>query len=135
MMPRRFVVAPIAFVLVVAVSFAAHGQEELKRSFQARAEKIIANFTAATDGVRNIKIDLRRRDMVPDADVQMVGVLGFDMKPKGGAWHSVRLLYGRRNGAWDFLQALHEIQSEHPAWTEGGAWYRGIAEGHTAANQ
>ena len=51
-------------------------------AFQEVAVKVVDAFSAET-GVRNVRIDIRRRDMAPEADVTLVGVLGMDIKPGG----------------------------------------------------
>jgi hypothetical protein len=97
--------------------------------FQGVADKVVSAFSAATDGVRNVRIDIRRRDVAPAADVAIVGVLGMDIKPKEGpAWYSIRLLFGQRDGRWEFLHAYHELPAEGPVWDQGGEWYRAIVE-------
>jgi hypothetical protein len=93
------------------------------------AARVVEAFAAATSGVRNVRIDIRRRDMAPEADVALVGVLGMDIKPKdGAAWYAIRLLFGQREGRWTFLRAYHELPGEGPVWTEAGGWYRTVAE-------
>lgn len=107
----------------------AQAQEELLRSFQIVSERVIVAFQTTEDGIRNVRFDLRRRDAFPEAEVRLVGVLGFDMKPKDGpAWYSVRLLFGYRGDRWDFLKAFHELPSDKPTWTEAGDWYRTVVE-------
>jgi hypothetical protein len=97
--------------------------------FQAIADKVVSAFSTATDGVRNVRVDLRRRDVAPAADVTIVGVLGMDIKPKDGpAWYSIRLLFGQRDGRWMFLRAYHELPAEGPVWDQGGEWYRSVVE-------
>lgn len=97
-------------------------------AFQEVAVKVVDAFSAET-GVRNVRIDIRRRDMAPEADVTLVGVLGMDIKPAdGAAWYSIRLLFGRHHGRWSFLKAYHELPAQGPEWTEAGGWYRAVAE-------
>jgi NMT1-like family len=97
-------------------------------AFQDVAVKVVDAFSAET-GVRNVRIDLRRRDMAPEADVTLVGVLGMDIKPgDGSAWYSIRLLFGRQRGRWSFLKAYHELPAQGPVWTEASGWYRAVAE-------
>ncbi|MBI3990309.1 MAG: hypothetical protein HY347_11920 [candidate division NC10 bacterium] len=117
------------FILTVLQAPPARAQEDLLHSFQTLAERVVQGFQTATDGIRNVRLDLRRRDTFPEADVRMVGVLGFDLKPKDGpAWYSVRLLFGYRDGQWGFLKAFHELPSAQPSWTEGGPWYGTVVE-------
>jgi NMT1-like family len=93
------------------------------------AARVAHAFAAETDGVRNVRIDIRRRDMAPEADVALVGVLGMDIKPRdGSAWYSIRLLFGQRRGRWSFLRAYHELPAQGPVWTEAGDWYGTVAE-------
>jgi len=97
-------------------------------AFQEVAVKVVDAFSAET-GVRNVRIDIRRRDMAPEADVTLVGVLGMDIKPgDGSAWYSIRLLFGRHHGRWSFLKAYHELPAQGPVWTEASGWYRAVAE-------
>ena len=97
-------------------------------AFPEVAGKVVDAFSAET-GVRNVRIDIRRRDMAPEADVTLVGVLGMDIKPgDGSAWYSIRLLFGRHHGRWSFLKAYHELPAQGPVWTEAGGWYRTVAE-------
>jgi len=96
--------------------------------FQEVAVKVVDAFSAET-GVRNVRIDIRRRDMAPEADVSLVGVLGMDIKPGDTqAWYSIRLLFGRHHGRWSFLKAYHELPAQGPVWTEASGWYRAVAE-------
>ncbi len=121
----------LLFPLLLIIFQGSHtwAQEDLLQSFQTLAGQVITAFQTATDGVRNIRVDLRRRDTFPEADVRMVGVLAFDLKPRSGpAWYSVRLLFGYRDGRWGFLKAFHELPSEQPSWTEGGPWYGTVVE-------
>ena len=93
------------------------------------ARRVVDAFSTETKGVRNVRIDLRRRDMTPEADVTLVGVLGMDIMPKdGAAWYSIRLLFGQREGRWSFLKAYHELPGQGPVWTEVSGWYRTVAE-------
>ena len=97
-------------------------------AFPEVAGKVVDAFSAET-GVRNVRIDIRRRDMAPEADVTLVGVLGMDIKPgDGSAWYSIRLLFGRHHGRWSFLKAYHELPAQGPVWTEASGWYRTVAE-------
>ena len=97
--------------------------------FEEVAARVVDAFGAQTGGVRNVRVDIRRRDMAPDADVTLVGVLGMDIRPKDDpAWYSIRLLFGARDGRWRFLKAYHELPGPHPAWAEAGGWYRAVAE-------
>ena len=99
------------------------------QAFEEVAARVVDAFTAETAGVRNVRVDIRRRDMAPDADVTLVGVLGMDIRPKNDpAWYSIRLLFGARDGRWSFLKAYHELPGPDPAWTEAGGWYRAVAE-------
>jgi len=98
-------------------------------AFHDVARKVVDAFATETKGVRNVRIDLRRRDMAPEADVTLVGVLGMDIMPKdGAAWYSIRLLFGQREGRWSFLKAYHELPGQGPVWTEASGWYRTVAE-------
>jgi hypothetical protein len=104
--------------------------------FQDVADKVVNAFSAATDGVRNVRIDIRRRDVAPADDVTIVGVLGMDIKPKDGpAWYSIRLLFGQRDRRWAFLRAYHELPAEGPVWDQGGEWYRAVVERALASPQ
>jgi hypothetical protein len=104
--------------------------------FEGVADKVVSAFAGATDGVRNVRIDMRRRDVAPAADVAIVGVLGMDIKPKEEpAWYSIRLLFGQRDGRWEFLRAYHELPAEGPVWEHGGEWYRAIVERALASPQ
>lgn len=97
--------------------------------FEDIAARVVEAFTAETAGVRNVRVDLRRRDMAPEADVTLVGVLGMDIRPKDDpAWYSIRLLFGQRDGQWSFLKAYHELPGPGPVWTEASGWYRTVAE-------
>jgi NMT1-like family len=97
-------------------------------AFQDVAVKVVDAFSTETS-VRNVRIDIRRRDMAPEADVTLVGVLGMDIKPAdGSAWYSIRLLFGRHHGRWSFLKAYHELPAQGPVWTEASGWYRAVAE-------
>ena len=101
----------------------------LPPAFPDVAAKVVDAFTTETGGVRNVRIDMRRRDMAPEADVTLVGVLGLDIKPRdGSAWYSIRLLFGQRQGRWSFLKAYHELPAQGPVWTEASGWYRAVAE-------
>jgi NMT1 family protein len=98
-------------------------------AFHDVARRVVDAFSTETRGVRNVRIDMRRRDMAPEADVTLVGVLGMDIIPKdGAAWYSIRLLFGQRQGRWSFLKAYHELPGEGPVWTEASGWYRAVAE-------
>ena len=93
------------------------------------AARVVDAFSTETGGVRNVRIDIRRRDMAPEADVTLVGVLGMDIKPRdGSAWYSIRLLFGQRQGRWSFLKAYHELPAEGPVWAEASGTYRAVAE-------
>lgn len=119
----------LPFALTVFQASPARAQDDPFHSLQTISEGVITAFQTATDGVRHVRLDLRRRDTLPDADVRIVGVLRFDMKPKDGpAWYSVRFLFGYRDGRWRFLKAFHELPSEHPTWTEAGPWYAAVVE-------
>lgn len=97
-------------------------------SFDSIAGKVVQAFSAE-GGVRNVRIDLRRRDTAPEADVSLVGVLGMDIKERdSAAWYSIRLLFGRRHGRWSYLKAYHELPAQGPVWTEASAQYRAVAE-------
>jgi hypothetical protein len=99
------------------------------RAFTDVAARVVDVFATETAGVRNVRIDLRRRDMAPDADVTLVGVLGMDIKPRdGSSWYSIRLLFGQHKGQWSFLKAYHELPAEGPEWTEATGKYRAVAE-------
>jgi len=101
----------------------------LPPAFPDVAARVVDAFTTETGGVRNVRIDMRRRDMAPEADVTLVGVLGMDIKPRdGAAWYSIRLLFGQRHGRWSFLKAYHELPAQGPVWTEASGWYRTVAE-------
>jgi NMT1 family protein len=111
----------------IAQTLAAHWPAP--EAFQDVARRVVGAFTTETNGVRNVRIDLRRRDMAPEADVTLVGVLGMDIMPKdGAAWYSIRLLFGQRDGRWSFLKAYHELPGQGPVWTEASGWYRTVAE-------
>lgn len=98
-------------------------------TFEDVAARVVEVFTAETGGVRNVRVDIRRRDMAPDADATLVGVLGMDIRPREDpAWYSIRLLFGERDGRWSFLKAYHELPGPGPVWTEAGGWYRALAE-------
>ncbi len=98
-------------------------------AFEVIAARVVEAFTAETRGVRNVRIDLRRRDTAPESDVTLVGVLGMDIRPKDDpAWYSIRLLFGQRQGRWSFLKVYHELPGAGPVWTEAGGWYRTVAE-------
>lgn len=119
----------LALALLIALATPARAEEPPFQAFQFVAERVAAAFTEATDGVRNVKFDIRRRDTAPEADVTIVGVLGMDIKPKNGpAWYSIRLVFGQRGRDWTYLKAYHELPGDKPMWTEGGDWYRGVAE-------
>jgi hypothetical protein len=106
-----------------------HAAVEAPQAFRDVAAKVVSAFSTETNGVRNVRIDLRRRDMAPEADVTLVGVLGMDIKPRdSSAWYSIRLLFGQRQGRWSFLKAYHELPGEGPVWTEASGWYRAVAE-------
>lgn len=99
------------------------------QAFEEVATRVVDAFTAQTGGVRNVRVDIRRRDMAPEADVTLVGVLGMDIRPKDDpAWYSIRLLFGQRDGRWSFLKAYHELPGPGPVWTEASGWYRSVAE-------
>ena len=99
------------------------------QAFEDVAARVVDAFTAETGGVRNVRIDIRRRDMAPEADVTVVGVVGMDIKPRDDpAWYSIRLLFGERQGRWTFLKAYHELPGAAPVWTEASGWYRTVAE-------
>lgn len=99
------------------------------QAFGEVAARVVEAFSSETAGVRNVRIDIRRRDMAPEADVTLVGVLGMDIKPRdGAAWYSIRLLFGQRQGRWSFLKAYHELPAAGPVWTEASATYRAVAE-------
>jgi NMT1 family protein len=92
------------------------------------AARVVDAFSTE-GGVRNVRIDMRRRDTAPEADVTLVGVLGMDIKPRdGSAWYSIRLLFGQHHGRWSFLKAYHELPSQGPVWTEATGSYRAVAE-------
>ena len=112
---------PIARVLA--------GQWNTPEAFDGVAARVVEAFTAETHGVRNVRIDLRRRDTAPESDVTLVGVLGMDIRRKDEpAWYSIRLLFGQRQGRWRFLKAYHELPGHGPVWTEAGGWYSMVAE-------
>ena len=118
--------APAAFDGVPRATIPFHAG--VPPAFPEVAVKVVDAFSAET-GVRNVRIDIRRRDMAPEADVTLVGVLGMDIKPAdGAAWYSIRLLFGRHRGRWSFLKAYHELPAQGPVWTEASGWYRTVAE-------
>ena len=118
---------PDAMAEAVARTLAEHWRPP--EAFDDVARKVVDAFATETNGVRNVRIDLRRRDMAPEADVTLVGVLGMDIIPKdGAAWYSIRLLFGQRAGRWSFLKAYHELPGPGPVWTEASGWYRTVAE-------
>ena len=120
--------AIVAFAVLVA-GVTATARAESPQPFQEVAARVVDAFVTETIGVRNVRIDIRRRDMAPEASVTLVGVLGMDIKPKDGtAWYSIRLLFGQRDGRWSYLKAYHELPAEGPVWAEAGAWYRTVAE-------
>jgi hypothetical protein len=99
------------------------------QAFEEVAARVVDAFTAQTGGVRNVRVDIRRRDMAPDADVTLVGILGMDIRAKDDpSWYSIRLLFGERDGRWSFLKAYHELPGPGPVWTEASGWYRALAE-------
>jgi hypothetical protein len=115
--------------VVLLAALPARAQESPFASFQSVGERVVAAFTTATDGVRNVRIDFRRRDTAPEADVTLIGMLAMDIKPKGGAaWYSIRLLLGHRDGHWTYLTAFHELPSQAPVWAEADGWYRTVVE-------
>lgn len=125
--PFSFFLLP--FILTVLQASPARAQGDLVRSFQTVAERVLTEFQTATDGIKHVRVDVRRRDTLPGTDVRMVGMLRFDLKPKDGpAWNSVRLLFGYRDGQWRLLKIFNEVPSEHPTWTEGGPWYWAVVE-------
>ena len=104
-------------------------QRPPSEAFDAVAARVVDAFAAETGGVRNVRIDIRRRDTAPESDATLVGVLGMDIRRKDEpAWYSIRLLFGQRQGRWSFLKAYHELPGEGPVWTETGGWYRTVAE-------
>lgn len=116
-------------VLLGALLAAPTARAEAPPAFQDVAARVVDAFSAETTGVRNVRIDIRRRDMAPEADVTLVGVLGMDIKPRdGAAWYAIRLLFGLHEGRWGFLKAYHELPGEGPVWTEASGWYRAVAE-------
>jgi hypothetical protein len=120
--------------LLGAVLGAPAARAEAPEAFADVATRVVEAFSAETNGVRNVRIDIRRRDMAPEADVTLVGVLGMDIEPRGGpAWYSIRLLFGQRQGRWSFLKAYHELPGTDPVWTEASGWYRTVAEHAIAA--
>jgi hypothetical protein len=99
------------------------------QTFEEVAARVVDAFIAETGGVRNVRVDVRRRDMAPEADVTLVGVLSMDIRPKDDpAWYSIRLLFGERDGRWRFLKAYHELPGPGPVWTEASGWYGAVAE-------
>lgn len=97
-------------------------------AFETVAGRVVEAFSSQ-GGVRNVRIDLRRRDMAPEADVSLVGVLGMDIKSgESAAWYSIRLLFGRQQGRWRYLKAYHELPAKGPVWTEASGQYRAVAE-------
>ena len=119
----------LPFILAVSQAPPVRAEGDPVRSFQTLAERVIAAFQAATDGIKLVRVDVRRRDTLPEADVQMLGVLRFDLKPKDGSpWHSVRCVFGYRDGQWRFLNAFRELPSERPTWAEAGPWYEAVVE-------
>ena len=135
---------PAAKAQAIASTLAEHGRSEgaapngtppipfhagIPQAFADVAARVVDVFTTETAAVRNVRIDIRRRDMAPEADVTLVGVLGMDIKPRDGtAWYSIRLLFGQRQGRWSFLKAYHELPAEGPVWTEASGKYRAAAE-------
>jgi NMT1-like family len=135
---------PAATAQAIASTLAEHGRGQaattngaapiplhagVPRAFADVAARVVDVFATETAGVRNVRIDIRRRDMAPEADVTLVGVLGMDIKPRDGtAWYSIRLLFGQRQGQWTFLKAYHELPAEGPVWTEASSSYRAVAE-------
>jgi hypothetical protein len=120
--------------LLAAVLGAPAARAQAPQAFVDVAAKVVDAFSTETNGVRNVRIDIRRRDMAPEADVTLVGVLGMDINPKdGSAWYSIRLLFGEHQGRWRFLKAYHELPGAGPVWTEASGWYRTVAEHAIAA--
>jgi hypothetical protein len=138
-LPLRTLAVLGGYVLVARADFPDAKAEPIARTlaerwrqpqaFEEVATRVVDAFTAQTGGVRNVRVDIRRRDMAPDADVTLVGVLGMDIRPKDDpAWYSIRLLFGERDGRWSFLKAYHELPGPGPVWTEASGWYRAVAE-------
>ena len=119
----------IVVVALVLAGVTATARAQSSQPFQEVAARVVDAFSAETIGVRNVRIDIRRRDMAPEASVTLIGVLGMDIKPAdGSAWYSIRLLFGQRDGRWSYLKAYHELPAEGPVWADAGAWYRTVAE-------
>src|SRR3989442_13365248 len=78
--PRMLV---LALLLSLGSSSFADGQESIRHSFQSLAGQVVAEFQRATDGIRKPHFDIRRRGTFPDVNAEMVGMLKFEMKPKG----------------------------------------------------
>ena len=138
-LPLRTLAVLGSYVLVARADFPDAKAEPIARTlaerwrpprpFEEVASRVVDAFTAETAGVRNVRVDIRRRDMAPEADVTLVGVLGMDIRPKDDpAWYSIRLLFGQRDGQWSFLKAYHELPGPGPVWTEASGWYRAVAE-------
>jgi hypothetical protein len=126
---RAVFVTVVLVVALLGAGVSATARAEPPQPFQEVAARVVEVFSTETTGVRNVRIDIRRRDMAPEASVTLVGVLGMDIKPKdGSAWYSIRLLFGQRDGRWSFLKAYHELPSEGPVWAEASVWYRTVAE-------
>lgn len=119
----------LLFILTVVQAFPAAAQEDLVRSFQTLAERVITAFQTATDGVRHVRVDVRRPDTLPEADVRMVGMLRFDVKPKdGSSWYTLRCLFGSRDGRWRLLRAFPELPSDQLTGSNEERWYEAIIE-------
>jgi len=119
----------LVLALLAGLANPAAAEDSPFRSFEDVAAKVVDAFTTEMAGVRNIRVDLRRRDTLPDADVTIVGVLGMDIKPRTEpAWYSIRLLFGQHDGRWRFLTAYHELPGAGPVWAEAAGTYRAIAE-------
>lgn len=119
----------LLFILTAVQAFPAPAQEDLVRSFQTLAERVITAFQTATDGVRHVRVDVRRRDTMPEADIGMVGMLRFDVKPKdGSSWYTLRCLFGYRDGRWRLLRAFPELPSDQLTGTNDERWYEAVIE-------
>ena len=116
-------------IVVLLLGVRASAQESFRNSFQTLADRVIAEFHVVTAGIRKVRVDVRRPDTLPDADVRMVGMLRFDMKPRDAtAWHSVRCVFGYQDGRWRLLQAFPELSPEQRDTAEPDTWYEAVVD-------
>lgn len=116
-------------VLVLLLGFRASAQENFRNSFETLADRVIEEFHVVAAGIRKVRVDVRRPDTLPDANVRMVGMLRFDMRPRDAtAWHSVRCVFGYQDGRWRLLKAFPELSPEQRDTAEPDAWYEAVVE-------